>query len=89
MAYENGDRFKSSNIGSDHNDNRYPTNGESGFGNHSNGHHEHHGGNDEGWLSEFIGEIKRKIWDYLYPQITPRRCLQCLTLQAPWQISTE
>ena len=56
MAYDNGDRC---NIGSDHNDSRYGTNGESGSGNYSNGHHEHHGGNDAGWLSEFIGEIKR------------------------------
>ena len=89
MAHENGDRFKSSNMSSGHNDSGYGTNGESGFGNHLNGHREHHGGNDEGWLSEFIGEIMRRIWGYLYPQITPRRCLQCLRSRIPQQISAK
>lgn len=64
MADNAGDRFNSSHAETSYGTYASGTNG--GFGNHVNGHSKNDG-NDEGWLSDFIGGCSRAtISAYLY-----------------------
>ena len=57
MAYNNGNQFNSSNMNVN---GGYVNHDQNGFKNRLNDQNGPRGGNDEGWLSEFIGETRRK-----------------------------